>query len=285
MKHLNRLLASIAFCLPLCLSAQQSQDLYSTWFDLGFSKSLSKQFSLNFGAEVRTPEKPRAELSVGATYKPLKYLKVGVGYSFLDRYKAAKYEDHYKKDIVDPENWNGFDNSESYWRISHRANVDVTGTFKLWKWLRISVRERYQYSYVTACDFDEYKERYERVQYYDGEKYITEFEMKDGYPRTEVKHKESADDHVLRSRLKLEVDKKKWKVSPFVSAEAHNSLSNSMTLEKIRASAGAEVKFSKCFSLTAAYVLNAELYDDGEMKATDIHERVHAFSLGCNFDF
>ena len=47
----------------------------------------------------------------------------------------------------------------SYWGIRHRFNASVTGTYKFSNNLRISLRERWQYTYrpektVTRWDFD-----------------------------------------------------------------------------------------------------------------------------------
>lgn len=285
LQRIKYTLAAALLCLPLC-SWAEGEDSYGTWFELGVSKSLNKKFSVDLGAELRTQEKARAAVSLGATYKPFKFLKFSAGYSFIDKYKSSKWEDHYKKDIVDPDNWNGRDFRPSYWRITHRAYADITGSVKFWKVLRISVRERYQFSHNSCKEIDETEWRYTKESYYDPEKgpyYV--YELKDGYPLVDPKIKEATDDHVLRSRLKIEFDKKGLFVTPFLSAEAHNSLSNSLTIEKVRASAGAKFKVCKWFDVTAAYVFTNEFRDDMTLKLDSQTKRIHAFNLGLNFDF
>ena len=96
-----------------------------------------------------------------------------------------------------PDNWNGRDFRPSYWRITHRAYADITGSVKFWKVLRISVRERYQFSHNSCKEIDETEWRYTKESYYDPEKgpyYV--YELKDGYPLVDPKIKEATDDHV-----------------------------------------------------------------------------------------
>ncbi|MCF0196604.1 MAG: DUF2490 domain-containing protein, partial [Bacteroidaceae bacterium] len=266
---------------PLHTLAQQEGDSYATWMSVGLEKSLPKGFSVGVDAELRAGLHPRYSVAAGVSYKPLKYLKLGVGYTFIDRYKRDEREEHYKNDIVDEAHWNGFDQKPSYWQHAHRALFDVTGTVKLWKWLRLSVRERYQYTHRTATTIYEHKERYDIIKHSQGgEKYYT-YEMKDGYPIEVPKEKEATDEHVLRSRLKLEVDKKKWVASPFIFAEAYNQLNNKMMLQKVRASAGCSFQITKHFEMTAAYVLTAGIHQEVNGEIVRNRERVHAFSLGC----
>lgn len=275
-------LAAALLCLPLSMWAGED-DSFGGWFEVELSKKLNKKTSIDLGVEGRTGEKARAAFSVGASYKPFKFIKFSTGYSFIDKYKDSKREEHYKKDIVDPDNWNGFDLRPSYWRISHRAFADVTGSIKLFSLLRISVRERYQFSYNTSKTIDEEEFRYNKV--FNPETGQEEYALKEGYPIIDPKVKEGTPDHVLRSRVKVEFSKKALFFTPFVTAEAHNSLSNSMTLEKMRYSAGVEFKCVKWFSVNAAYVFTKEYHDDMAADMTTINKRIHALSVGCNFDF
>ena len=40
--------------------------------------------------------------------------------------------------------------TEAYWRAKHRISLDATYIYKFWKWLRLSVRERYQLTFVPS---------------------------------------------------------------------------------------------------------------------------------------
>ena len=273
-----KLLALASLCLPLCAIAQ-SEDHVSGWFSLGAEKDINKQLSVEVGGELRTPEQMRFSLNAGVNYKVNKYLKLGAGYTFIERRKGGT-EDHYNKNGV----MNGTDHIDYYLRPSHRATFDVTGTVKLWKWLRISARERYQYSYTSPTStLDEVRTRYDVK--YDGNHYYI-----DPTEQPEVTHKAkdgkpSFSDHVLRSRLKFELDKKKWDVTPFVFAEFHNSLSYKMTLEKIRFGAGAEYKFNKQHFLSLAYILTANIHDDNDGSFERVHDSMHVISVGYNYKF
>lgn len=281
-KQIKYLLAVALLCLPLCVGAQ-SESSFGGWFEVKLSKKLSKRTSLDLGVEGRTGEKARAAFSLGASYKPVKFIKFSTGYSFIDKYKDSKREEHYEMGIIDPDNWNGYDLRSSYWRPTHRAYADITGSINLLSFLRISVRERYQFSYNTSKTINEEAFRYDKV--INPETGLEEYALKDGYPIIDPQYKESTTDHVLRSRLKVEFSKKLLFFTPFVTAEAHNSLSHSMTLEKMRYSAGVEFKCVKWFSVNAAYVFTKEYCDDMSPNLDSRNKNIHALNVGCNFEF
>lgn len=276
-KQIKHLLAAALLCLPLCVSAQ-SENSFGGWFEVGLSKKVSKRTSLDLGVEGRTGEKARAAFSLGASYKPVSFLKLSAGYNFIDKYKDSKRLESY----VDPDNWIGYNQRPSYWRPTHRAHADITGSINLF-FLRISVRERYQFSYNTSKTINEEAFRYDKV--INPGTGAEEYTLKDGYPIVDPQHKESTTDHVLRSRLKVEFSKKLLFFTPFVTAEAHNSISHSMMLEKMRYSAGVEFKCVKWFSVNAAYVFTKEYCDDMSANLDAANKRIHALSVGCNVDF
>jgi hypothetical protein len=239
---------------------------------------------VGLNTELRAQEDARWSLGASLDYKPIKYLKLGASYSFMYRYKPENRREHYRDDIMDDDHWDGYNVRDSYWSPRHRASLDVTGTVKLWKWLRVSLRERYQFTRNSPMDVNDTKYRYNKILNSDGE--FQGYELKNGYPEVEVDEREDKNSNVLRSRLKLEVDKKGVDLSPFVSCEVHNNLNigNKMVLEKVRSSAGLEYKVSKKHKITLAYILTCDIHDD-EGALERIHGRTHAFNIGYDFKF
>lgn len=269
----SRFLIGLFLLLPFCAVAQ---DHYSNWFEVDVNKELGKQWDLNAGAELRTNYKARYSFSLGAEYKPVKFLKLGLGYTFIER--EGTTEDHYTANGI----WDGF-NRTSSWVRNHRGTFDVTGSVKLWKWLRVSLRERYQFTYRPEQTVEQRKVRYD-VYDLGGGQYDVDMDNPDISDRDD-KVKDALYNHVLRSRLKLEIDKKKWRFAPFIAGELHNNLTNNMLIEKVRAMAGTEYKFDKHHSISAAYVLNIDLHDDDAASFDDINERLHAFNLSYCYKF
>ncbi len=96
------------------------------------------------------------------------------------------------------------------------------------------------------------------------------------WPR--MKEKERKDEHVLRSRIKLDYDIKGCPLAPFVSYEIHNFLNDGMKIDKHRISAGADWKIDKKHKLGIAYLLNAP-----DFKKSTVREIV--LDLRFKFDF
>lgn len=96
-----------------------------------FSAKLPANFSVNAGVEYRTQDwlKHSGQWSIeaGAAYKPLKPLKLAVGYKFLQSQTLSPIGD--------------------FWVSKHRVSVSATGQWKPVGGLTLSLRERYQYTY------------------------------------------------------------------------------------------------------------------------------------------
>lgn len=274
----------LALAAPFLAHATDVEDRFGTWTEIGISKEVTKTFDVGLNTEIRAQEDARWSLGASLDYKPIKYLKLGASYSFMYRYKPENRREHYRDDIMDDDHWDGYNVRDSYWSPRHRASLDVTGTVKLWKWLRVSLRERYQFTRNSPMDVNDTKYRYNKILNSDGE--FQGYELKNGYPEVEVDEREDKNSNVLRSRLKLEVDKKGVDLSPFVSCEVHNNLNigNKMVLEKVRSSAGLEYKVSKKHKITLAYILTCDIHDD-EGALERIHGRTHAFNIGYEFKF
>ncbi len=284
---MKKTILAVALFLPSLLWAE-GEDNFGVWTEISLSKSLSRQWRLGVDAEFRSQEKLRGAIGASAEYKPCKYFKAGAYYSFMYSLKPEVRKEHYRKDIVSEDNWNGYDIKHDDWRPRHRAGVELTGTVKLWRWLRISVRERYQMTFCPVLYRTETKYRYEYMGMVDGERH---YELRDNdddgvadYPVTESDRKDSWTTHMFRSRLKLALDKKKCPFSPYVSAETHNVLNDKMRLEKVRSAIGLDYKLSKQHEIGVAYVLTCDIYDDEDDK-TRLNERLHAFNIGYKYKF
>ena len=121
-------------------------------------KKLSKKFSVALEADMRTRNDfktmDRWSVGIGGEYKPMKHLKLGAGYTLLNS--------NFREDISfnatgTPKKWR-----PSYWGIRHRFNISATGSYKFSNNLRISLRERWQYTYrpektVQRFNFNEDK--------------------------------------------------------------------------------------------------------------------------------
>ena len=257
---------------------------FGVWSEIGLEKELSAHWNIGMATEYRAQEHDRWAIEANVGYKPCKYLKLGATYNFLYSHKPEERKEHYKDDIMEPDNWNGYNLNEGYWSPRHRFSVDATGTVKVGGWLRISVRERYQFTHRAKQSFTQEKFRFAKA--YDAEDNMT-YELKEGYPEYEEEVKEHVSDNVLRSRLKLAYDKKKAKLCPFASVEFHNNLDKGqkMNLEKIRSSIGVEYKINKQNEISWAYLLNCNIHDDGEEGFARLHERLHVIQLGYNHKF
>ncbi|MBQ0049401.1 MAG: DUF2490 domain-containing protein [Bacteroidales bacterium] len=305
MKKITRL--TIAFA---CFIAPQlhvladdinDDDDFCLWTEIGVKKNLPMGWSVGVETEIRTEDNTsrmrRLSAGVNVGYRLGKHVKFGASYNYLGIRYAAEYKDHFKTrndgtlklDEDGNPIWNGYKTTPAYWASRHRANFEVTGTVKLWRTIRFSLRERYQYTHKCEREVDETKYRFDIEKQMDAETgEIAEVkELKDGYPLTEKDIKEAENDHILRSRLKVELDKKGVKWSPYISVECHNNLNavheedkNTPVfyLKKVRAGVGVGYKFNKQHSVSAGYVIT-RAFDE------DYHKRIHAISLGYEFEF
>ena len=160
------------------------------WTELGATKVLPYDLSLGLDVGFRTNEwfneADRFDVSLGLDWKPTKHWKFGIAYTFI--MKHYPLETAYKK-VTDSEwkyralgdtvntdftdfmgapsytdpggtkyDYRGFNQSqknytrvtEAYWRSKHRISLDATYSYKFWKWLRLSLRERYQLTFVPS---------------------------------------------------------------------------------------------------------------------------------------
>ena len=310
----------------------------AVWTEVGATKVLPYNLSLSLDAGFRTDdwfnEASRFDIGLGLSWKASKHWKFGVGYTFIDKYYISETEHKSVRELeykyraqgaVDNTDFGAFMGAptynapggtnysyrgynddykdyvrltDSYWRTKHRFSIDAAYTYKFWKTLRISLRERYQYTFVPKKNVNRERWRNKtsykyREPNYDGNGNITSYDEtpdewdveEDGpNPSTEltdsvwVKEKNSKHFHVLRSRLTFEIDKKGWKVTPFAYFESFNNLGESWHFDKLRVAAGMEYALSKQQKVSISYVFNHENDDDGD-------EDIHAISLGYKIKF
>ncbi len=298
----------IAAILPLlyALSAMaQGIDEVGQWRSVGLDKSFGKRWKLEAELEYRAQNKTRFSAGLGADFKVNKHLKLGAGYTFLlnPKLKPERFTDKNEfsawPGCLPEECPSEFTNGYNYFKAyrlppRHRAFVDVTGTVKLWKWFRISLRERVQYTWRKAYSTDKLSHREVYAKQYDFDfdenwNIIDIWSIRQESVRDvwSLKTYDPSCDRVLRSRIKLEVDKKSWNLSPFISAEAHNSITHGekMLLQKVRTAIGTSYKFRKHNKIQLAYILTVGMYDveDGVVERED--ERMHTMSLGYSYSF
>ncbi len=277
----------LALLLPLFLPiAVQAGDIsdndFGTWLEVGAKKELNHLFSLDASAELRTNDNStnvdRLSIGVSGTYKMNKYLKFSLGYSFLDSYKSEKvkevYDEWEKRERV----------TKSHWNARHRFYFEVSPDIKIAKMLRISLRERYQYTFTPEHVLDRTANVFEWGKTDDGYGYQ--------YLGTEddPNHEKAEHVHVLRSRLKFEYDKKRVDWNPYYSIEFHNNLVNqggekSMYLRKLRNAFGTDYKINRHHSMGIAYILTLEREPDKEVINANVKKLIHAVNVSYSYKF
>lgn len=271
MKNVFRIIFATVVMLMLPASDVLSDDDFGMWLELGAKKQLPRNFSVSLEGGLRTQDNTtkidRLDIGLGLQYKVNKYLKFGTSYMFMGSYSPYKRKDHYN----DNGKWNGYNDDAAFWIPRHRVSLDVTGAYKIAGWVKISLREKYQYTYG-------YEEDYIQTKY----RYNSSGNPKSGYPITEIDKKEEERSHLLRSRLKVEMARKGIKWNPYVSLELQNNLSYGFSLYKLRTTIGTEYHFNKKHSVGLAYVLTNRY-------RTKINEekfnRLHSICVSYNFDF
>ena len=278
----------LAPCVLHQVCAQDNDEL-GLWSEIGVEKAITKKWDAGLDLEYRAQNKARFSAGVSTSYKPWKWLKLGISYNFLYTYKPEKYKNKDEGE-VGSEYWEtGYNHTPDYWYPRHRFSADATGSIKLWKWLKVSLRERYQITHSKARTIDKFKYRTIHEKKYDFDDDWNEVTWFEEYPDNEVESKyySAYTDQVLRSRLKLEYDKKRVPFSPFISAEFHNSVSvgDHMLLQKVRAAVGSSYKFRKHNEVTLSYIITFDMYDIEDNEVVRQHDRMHAINLGYKYSF
>ncbi len=233
---MEKCLTVIALALLTVVPAAAQDDDFGIWGEVNVEKKIDSRWDVDAGVEFRSRDNLKAAdrwaFGADATFKITDWLKASAGYTLLD--------DHREK-----ANTSGRKASD-YWGVRHRFNVSLVGSYSFGD-LNISLRERWQYTYRPEKTVDRY------WTYTDEEEDRYEGEVADQHTY-EAKSK-----NVWRNRLQL-----KYKVSkmwrPYLNAETH--VSNG--LEKVRYSAGTEIRLSKHHWLDLKYLFQKTYGDDDE---------------------
>lgn len=266
--------------VPPVAETTDKQDDFGLWFEVGATKKMNNWWSASLEAEMRTADNvhnvssARVGLFIG--YKPLKWLKFNAGYQWQYNHTTAKISYHYSDDMV----CDGLNVTKGYWQQRNRFIGEIgLSTPRMFGCLKLSVRGRYQYQLTDAMNLD--RDKY-RVYTSDGPVLATGAtyktgDLRPGYPQSDPKLKHESSSQTLRTRVKLEMNKKRCQWSPFVSYEFFNRIDKDLTFDKGRLSVGTGYDISKHHSLSLAYLLNWE-YDEMAI-------RTHIVSVGYNFNF
>ena len=250
-KHLilSAFLALMTFA-PIC--AQSEGGLL---VGLEAEKKINSQFGLGVEADFRTRNDfktfDRWTVGVNADYKLSKRLKVDAGYNFLNTNFREKITEGSSKTKWRP----------SYWGPRHRFHVSVSGDYKVWRNLRVSLRERWQDTYRPEKSVDRWKI----------DENLQTKSLDSDYVR------DSKGKHQLRSRLQVEWDQKRALLTPYASVEFYHS----MAIEKVRYTVGTDVRINKQHSMGLFYRFQDMRNVDDDDYAPDMHY----LGVGYKFKF
>lgn len=266
------ILALAALFLPFT-SVQAGEDDFGVWTEVGMSKALPHNLEVSLDAELRTQDNAGMmdRLGVGAnlSYKPTKFLKFQAGYAFLYSYHPEEVKSKYKNDQEEDFFLENRKITEKYWTPRHRIKLDVVLDHKFWKCIKLSLRERYQYTYRAEQEIPRTK-----IEYY----YNNGLEEKPGGRTYDYDRKKEKQTHMLRSRLEVEYDKKKCDWKPFVSYEFYNDLTDKMKWTEYKLILGTSYKLTKKHQLKLSYLYNKEMEEQP-------NEGRHALILGFGYKF
>ena len=243
------IVAIVMLSITLPLSAQSEGGLI---VGAEAEKKVDKKLSIGIEADMRTRNDfktvDRWNFGIGASYKFTKWLKGDVGYNLLDQnfrekisYKASGDLNHRRP---------------SYWGLKHRLHASLTGSYKFSNNIKLSLRERWQYTYRPE----------KTVQRWDFDDETWEDKVRSGKGKNQ-----------LRSRFQFEYDKKDFLLNPYANVELYNSWS----IEKIRYTIGTDVKLGKQHSLGIFYRFQNMKHVD----ADDYDPDMHYVGIGYKFKF
>lgn len=141
---MRKLVVILALLLPVSAFAQMS---FGGRASVEADYKVFKGFHISAGEEIRSADNfaglGSLRTSVGLSYKPVKFLKVGVGYTLINPYKIGK-------ELDDNTEYSGF------WAPRHRVYGDVTGYLKL-GWFQLFLKERLQLTHNADVALNPYQ--------------------------------------------------------------------------------------------------------------------------------
>lgn len=310
---------SLFLLFPFALGAA-AQSEGGMWLgaeaDYDITSRLGAELSLGARVEDNFDRLTRYDAGLGFSYKPIRWLKIGVGYDYARDYSPAEGpEIVYKKDknnagsyLLDSDGnpiVNGFNSQTDYWRSKNRLTFDLTEKWKVGRF-SFSLRERYLCSLNSGVKGVELKYRDEIEDEEDLEgytpkatppegyssyiPYVKEYYDEDGqllasenywYGLDRIGDKKSKAKHAFRTRLGIEYNIRHCPVTPFVSYEISNDLTDGFAVERHRVMGGIDWTFTrdKRHAFEVAY-----LYQHGAQEETG-NADLHILSIGYKFSF
>ena len=292
---MKRIILSVLMLAAVCAAwAEEGEDDFGVWGEISAGKEINRKWSAGVDAHFRTESNSckldRWGVGVHAKYKVNKYLRLGAGVEIINGYTRQKVKNWSSAgwDIDTDEGTavrkTGYKLTNSYFTPKFRFKFDVTGTMKIGRWVRVSLRERYRFARVmSVCAM---RTKYRKTDTYTATDINNwEWELTDEGEWTSSivnpKEKDAYSNHQLRSRLKVEMDKKRMPWHPYVSGEIFNNISDGMDLYKIRMEAGCGYDINKHHSISLSYVLTMHHRED----EGDFGERLHATSISYDIKF
>lgn len=223
-------------------------------------KKVNKQLGVSLDAGLRTRNDfktmDRWSFGLSAGYKFNKWLKADAGYSLLVGNNREKVE-YYTSSAGNAKiKWR-----PSYWGVRHRFYASLAGTYKFQSGIKLSLRERVQFTYRPETSPERYKMKI-------SEQTMT---LDDEYVRSS-KTKGS-----LRTRLQVEYDKKRALFTPYANIELYNNLA----IEKVRYTVGTDVRLSKQHSVGVYY----RFQDMHRVDADEYDPDMHYVGIDYKFKF
>ena len=251
------LLTALALAVSSLGSVQaDNDDNQGLWTSFDATKKINNKFKVGTELEFRTndylKEIDRFSVGFNLQYKINNWWKATAGHIFILGYNGGSYKTHFDNDNAQPEE-DGYNYEHSYWDKRNRVYIAISGETKIGR-VKISLRERLQYTRTHAEIIDEDKHRFSMATEWDEE--AQDFVDKQTWrePVTEKETKKHKNNTVLRSRLTAKYDIKGSKISPFVSTELYTRLDSWRGFEKLRSRIGASYKINKDNSFEIYYL-------------------------------
>ena len=240
-KRLIILLLAVVAALPRLYAQSESGMILG----LEVEKKINKQLGVSLEADYRSRNdfktSDRWSVGLNADYKLAKWLKADAGYTYLNTHFGEKITKGASKTKWRP----------SYWGPRHRFHASLGADYKVWSNLRVSLRERWQYTYRPEKSVERWKI----------DKTLKTKSLDSDYIR------ESKGKHQLRTRLQVEWDQKRAMFTPYANVEFYNS----MAIEKIRYTVGTDIKITKQHSFGLFYRFQDMRNSDAEDADPDMH--------------
>lgn len=229
------------------VAAQSEGGLITT---IEAEKKIDKRLSVGVEANMRMRNDcqtmDRWSAGIGASYKLSKWLKADAGYLLL--YDNNREKTTYKSSGA-TNTWR-----PSYWSAKHRIYAALTASHKFSSDIKLSLRERWQYTYRPETTT-------QRWDYDD-----------DDWEDKVISGKGKS---VLRTRLGIAYAPRNAFLSPY----AHMELYNAWNTEKIRYTLGTDIQLGKQHALSVFY-----RFDDVRHASAEDPD-MHYLGIGYKFKF